>query len=146
MESFFRYISYIDYYRKGEKIKNVGFLRWKLHNGEHLIEIQLKDIFNEQGEFYIKEQNTGKRIGEILIDKGIGNFKKKYPSLSSSGENYIDTLDGRLYTKDVEALVIRLNSNDYLNVSINFELEQEKKMSSEIVGEQEFRTKNVIKH
>ena len=74
MESFFRYIAYVDYYKKGERICNVGFLRWKLYNEEHFIEIQLKDVFQQQGTFEIKEKNTGKKIGEIAIDKGIGSF------------------------------------------------------------------------
>ena len=62
MESFFRYIAYVDYYKKGERICNVGFLRWKLYNEEHYIEIQLKDVFQQQGTFQIKEKNTGKHF------------------------------------------------------------------------------------
>ena len=61
MESFFRYISYVDYYKNEGRIKNVGFLRWKLHNGEHQIEIQLKDVTCSQGKYEIKEKNTGKK-------------------------------------------------------------------------------------
>ena len=78
MESFFRYITYVDYYRKGEQIKNVGFLRWKLYKGEHQVELQIKDVNCLQGEYEIKEKNTGKIIGKVPIDKGIGNFIKKF--------------------------------------------------------------------
>ncbi len=135
MESFFRYISYVDYYKKGERIKNVGFLRWKLHNGEHCIELQLKDIFSEQGSFDIKEQNTGKRIGEIKVDKGVGNFMKKFPAVTASGEMYIDTLDDRLYMDDVKGFVIWLNSNEYLSVPVKLGQERKTKEFDEIVKE-----------
>ena len=118
MESFFRYIAYVDYYKKGERIRNVGFLRWKLYNEEHLIEMQLKDVFQQQGTFEIKEKNTGKKIGEIVIDKGIGSFVKKFPNMTASDEMYIDIFDERLYIEDVEGFVIWLDSNNYLSVPV----------------------------
>lgn len=121
MESFFRYISYVDYYKKGEKIKNVGFLRWKLHNSEHQIELQLKDVNCPQGKYEIKEKNTGNIIGEIIIDQGIGNFSKKFLSMSASDEMYIETFSGRLYLGDVEGFSVLLNSDEYLSVQVRFE-------------------------
>ena len=121
MESFFRYISYVDYYKKGERIKNVGFLRWKLHNSEHQIELQLKDVNCPQGKYEIKEKNTGKIIGEIVIDKGIGNFAKKFISMSVSDELYIETFSGRLYLGDVEGFSVWLDSDEYLSVQVSFE-------------------------
>ena len=127
MESFFRYISYVDYYKKGEKIRNVGFLRWKLHNGEHRIEFQLKEIYSAQGNFEIKEKNTEKVIGNILIDKGIGNFVKKFPSMNASGEMYIDTWNDRLYLSDIEGFCIPLNENEYLSVDISMEQKKNQK-------------------
>ena len=124
MESFFRYISYVDYYKRGEKIKNVGFLRWKLHNEEHRVEIQLKDVLGVQGDFEIKEKNTGKIIGEIKIEHGIGNFVKKFSSMIASGKMYIDTLDDRLYIDDVEGFLIQLSDNEYLSVPVSLEKEK----------------------
>lgn len=126
MESFFRYISYVDYYKKGERIKNVGFLRWKLHNSEHQIELQLKGVNCPQGKYEIKEKNTGKIIGEIVIDKGIGNFAKKFLFMSASDEMYIETFSGRLYLGDVEGFSVWLNSDEYLSVPIKFEKEKHK--------------------
>ena len=126
MESFFRYISYVDYYKKEERIRNVGFLRWKLHNGEHQIELQLKDVNCSQGKYEIKEKNTGKIIGEIVIDKGIGNFAKKFLFMSASDEMYIETFSGRLYLGDVEGFSVWLNSDEYLSVPIKFEKEKHK--------------------
>ena len=141
MESFFRYISYVDYYKKGEKIKNVGFLRWKLHNGKHQIEIQLKDVNCPQGNYEIEEKNTGKVIGEIVIDKGVGNFSKDFPSMTASGEMYIDTFSDRMYLSDVDGFLIRLNASEYLSVPVN--LEQEKR-AEEFAGVEEKNSKDVL--
>ena len=141
MESFFRYISYVDYYKKGEKIKNVGFLRWKLHNGKHQIEIQLKDVNCPQGNYEIEEKNTGKVIGEIVIDKGVGNFSKDFPSMTASGEMYIDTFSDRMYLSDVEGFLIRLNASEYLSVPVN--LEQEKR-AEEFAGVEEKNSKDAL--
>lgn len=121
MESFFRYIAYVDYYKRGERIRNVGFLRWKLYQGEHQIEIQLKDVFHQQGTFDIREKNTDKKIGDMVLDKGIGSFLKKFPNRTASEEMYIDTMNDRLYMGDVEGFVIWLNSNDYLSIPIKFD-------------------------
>ena len=148
MESFFRYIAYVDYYKKGERICNVGFLRWKLYNEEHLVEMQLKDVFQQQGTFEIKEKNTGKKIGNIVIDKGIGSFIGKFPNMTATDEMYIDTFDERLYMKDVEEFIIWLNSNDYLSVPIRFE--QARKKNSEFndkntnVQETEAASENIL--
>lgn len=141
MESFFRYISYVDYYKKGEKIKNVGFLRWKLHNGKHQIEIQLKDVNCPQGNYEIEEKNTGKVIGEIVVDKGVGNFSEDFPSMTASGEMYIDTFSDRMYLSDVEGFLIRLNASEYLSVPVN--LEQEKR-TEEFAGVEEKNSKDAL--
>lgn len=139
MESFFRYISYVDYYKKGERIKNVGFLRWKLHNSEHQIELQLKDVNCPQGKYEIKEKNTEKIIGEIVIDKGIGNFIKKFVSMSASDEMYIETFSGRLYLGDVEGFSVCLNSDEYLSVPVKFE-----KKRKEEIQKVDFKGSNLI--
>lgn len=125
MESFFRYIAYVDYYRDGEKIRNVGFLRWKLYNGIHHVEIQLKDVDNFRGVCEIRDKVTNKLIGEILLDKGIGSFINKFPAMFENGVMYIDGEDGRLYLSDVNGFVIQLNRNEYL--SVDLELKQAKK-------------------
>lgn len=127
MESFFRYISYVDYYKNEERMGNVGFLRWKLHNGMHQIEIQLKNV-NCLGEKYeIKEKNTKKVIGKVEIDKGIGNFIKMFPEMSASGEEYIDIWGDRLYLSDVEGFLIILNPNEYLSVVVKLDKNRKEK-------------------
>ena len=124
MESFFRYISYVDYYKRKERIKNVGFLRWKLHNNVHEIELQIKDILGVQGEFKIQEKNTGKIIDSIRIDGGIGSFEKKYTSMIASGEIYIEIQNDRIYLTDVQGFIVKLNENDYLAVDIDLKIEK----------------------
>lgn len=141
MESFFRYISYVDYYKRGEKIKNVGFLRWKLNNAKHQIEFQIKNVDCPKGNYEIEEKNTRKVMGEIVIDKGIGNFIKEFPSLIASGEMYIDTFSDRLYLNDVKGFMIRLNSSDYLSVPVNLEQEKKKK---ELAGIDKKNRKDVL--
>lgn len=118
MESFFRYVSYIDYYRNEERIRNVGFLRWKLYSGKHQIELQLKDVPCVQGRYEVKEKNTKKVIGDVVIDKGIGILKKELPAMSATGEEYVDILGERLYLRDVEGFLIPLNSDENLFVPI----------------------------
>lgn len=122
MESFFRCISYVDYYRNEERVKNVGFLRWKLQNGKHRIELQLKDLDCSQGTYQVKEKNTGKSIGDIVIDKGIGDFKKEFSSISASGEMYLELFGDRLYLSDVKGFLVLLSRDEYLSVSVKLDV------------------------
>lgn len=122
MESFFRYISYVDYYKNNERIKNVGFFRWKLYNGEHHIEMQLKDVSCPKENYVIKEKRTGKKFGEITIEKGIGVFTKIYPSMIASEEMYVSIFGERLYLSDVEGFVITLSGTEYLEVLVKPEI------------------------
>ena len=125
MESFFRYIAYVDYYKDGEKVRNVGFLRWKLYNNVHCVEIQLKDVGNFRGNYEIREKNTNMAIGEMIIDKGIGSFVKKFPAILEKGAMYMEVEDGKLYLSEVKGFSVWLNRNEYL--SVDLKLKQEKK-------------------
>ena len=126
MESFFRYISYVDYYKKSEKIRNVGFFRWKLHNGEHRLELQVKNLYGVQGNFEIQEKSTGKIIGNLCMDQGIGNYVKRFSAKFASGNMYIDTLTDRLYLDEVEGFIIRMKEGEYLAVDLKLEQENQK--------------------
>ena len=121
MESFFRYVAYVDYYKKSEKIKNVGFLRWKLHNGEHQLELQVKNLYGVCGNFEIREKSTEKIIGNLCIDQGIGSFMKKFSSKTASGNMYIDAVTDRIYIDEVEGFVIWLKEGEYLEVNLTLE-------------------------
>ena len=67
MESFFRYISYVDFYHYDNKIRNVGFLRWKYQNEKHNIEIQVKDVNYLSGNF---KRSIWKRKRSCLVAEG----------------------------------------------------------------------------
>lgn len=121
MESFFRYVSYVDYYKKSEKIKNVGFLRWKLHNAEHQLELQVKNLYGVQGNFEIREKSTGKIIGNLYIDQGIGCFREKFSSKTASGNMYIDAATDRLYLDEVEGFIVWMKEGEYLDVDLVLE-------------------------
>ena len=136
MESFFRYIAYVDYYRNGEKVRNVGFLRWKLYNGIHYVEIQLKDVGNFRGVYQIRDKITNKLIGEILLDKGIGSFINKFPAMSEDDVMYIEGEDSRIYLSDVNGFIIQLNTNEYLFVDLKLKQVQKHEKVAELECEQ----------
>ena len=136
MESFFRYIAYVDYYKDGEKVRNVGFLRWKLYNGIHHVEIQLKDVGNFRGVYQIRDKITNKLIGEILLDKGIGSFINKFPAMSEDDVMYIEGEDSRIYLSDVNGFIIQLNTNEYLFVDLKLKQVQKHEEVAELEYEQ----------
>ena len=131
MESFFRYIAYVDYYKDGEKIRNVGFLQWKLHNNVHFLEVQVKDVDCFRGNYEIIEKNTQLKVGEILIDKGIGAFSRKFLSMEGTDEAYINVEEGRLHLHNVEGFFIRLNQNETLYVNVKLNQKKECNLKSE---------------
>ena len=90
MESFFRYVAYVDYYKDGEKIRNVGFLKWKLAGGEHTIEIGLKGLPEYKKFCPIREVASGKEIGRLYLEQGISSFEKKFPDKTASMDHYIE--------------------------------------------------------
>ena len=148
MESFFRYTAYVYYYKNKEKIRNVGFLRWKLHNNKHFLEVQVKEVDCFRGNYEIMEKNTGKSVGELLMDKRIGTFSGEFSSMSENGEKYMDVKDGKLYLRDVEGFVICLNKNESLYIDVKLKkylaeennCEREKnitKMDTEVQEEKE---------
>lgn len=136
MESFFRYIAYVDYYKDGEKVRNVGFLRWKLYNNVHCVEIQLKDVGNFRGVYQIRDKITNKLIGEILLDKGIGSFINKFPAMSEDDVMYIEGEDSRIYLSDVNGFIIQLNTNEYLFVDLKLKQVQKHEEVAELEYEQ----------
>ena len=67
MESFFRYIAYVDYYKNGERISNVGFLKWRFFHKEHEVEIKINGLPKIKKNCSIKEIGSGKEIGILLF-------------------------------------------------------------------------------
>ena len=121
MESFFRYVAYVDYFKNRDKFRNVGFLKWRLYKEEHTVEIKVKDLPKNQRVCSIREINTGKELGTILIEQGMASFEKKYPAKLASDEHYIEIQNGRLYLKDIQGFEIEIEPEEYLRVYISFE-------------------------
>ena len=121
MESFFRYIAYVDYYQGNNKICNVGFLKWRLYCGEHYIEIKVKDLPKEKRKCSMRELRSGKEVGTFLVEQGMASFEKKFPAKQASGENYIELENSRLYLKDIQGFEVQITEEEYLRVLISFE-------------------------
>ena len=126
MESFFRYVAYVDYYQNNNRIFNVGFLKWKLYRGEHLVEIKVKDLPKEKKICSIKELASGKELGKLFMEQGMASFEKKFPARQASGENYIELESGRLYVKDIQGFEIEIAEKEYLRVFLSFDEEKNK--------------------
>ena len=107
MESFFRIVSYVDYYENGTRVRNAGFLRWRIRQQEHRIELQIKDA-QVTGRYPMVEEKTGKKLAEILLEKGTGTYRT--------------TLQGRFFGKerlcydDIRAFKINLGEGRYLRM------------------------------
>ena len=121
MESFFRYVAYVDYYQDNNKICNVGFLKWRLSRGEHIVEIKVKDLAINKRTCSMKEMGSGKEIGTFLIEQGMANFEKKFIAKQASGENYIELDNARLYLKDIHGFEVEVAPEEYLRVFISLE-------------------------
>lgn len=121
MESFFRYVAYVDYYKDGEKIRNVGFLKWKLADSVHTIEIGLKGLPECKRCCCIRELGSGKELGILCIEQGMSFFEKKFPDKIASKDHYIELEAGRLYLKEIQGFEIEIEAGKYLKVAVEFE-------------------------
>ena len=128
MESFFRYVAYVDYYQGNNKICNVGFLKWRLYRGEHLVEIKIKDLPKEKKICSIRELASSKELGKCLMEQGMASFEKKFPARQASGENYIELENSRLYLKDIQGFEIEIAEKEYLKVFLSFDEEKNKEI------------------
>ena len=118
MESFFRYISYVDYFESGLRLRNAGFLRWKMQQDRHKIEIQIKDILGVKGNYPIIEEQSRNRIAYISLDKEGGNFARTCTGCMRNGEIFmmIDNQEINLHT--VQAFRIELGKDRILRIPL----------------------------
>lgn len=121
MESFFRYVAYVDYYKNEDRVGNVGFLKWRLSREEHVVEIGLKGLSGYKKNCVLKEIGTGKELGILHLEQGMSCFEKRFPAKQASGEAYIDLDNGRLYLKDIIGFQAEITPNEYLRVAVSFE-------------------------
>ena len=129
MESFFRYVAYVDYYQNNNRICNVGFLKWRCFCEEHTVEIKVKDLPKNKMNCVIREINSGKEFGLLFVEQGMANFEKKFVAKRASGENYIELESGRLYLKDIQGFEMEVMPEEYLRVFLSFEEEVKKEIT-----------------
>ena len=129
MESFFRYVAYVDYYQNNNRICNVGFLKWRCFCEEHTIEMKVKDLPKNKIKCAIREINSGKELGTLFIEQGMANFEKKFVAKRASGDNYIELESGRLYLKDIQGFEMEVMPEEYLRVFLSFEEEVKKEIT-----------------
>ncbi len=129
MESFFRYVAYVDYYQNNNRICNVGFLKWRCFCEEHTVEIKVKDLPKNKMNCVIREINSEKEFGTLFVEQGMANFEKKFVAKRASGENYIELESGRLYLKDIQGLEVEIIPEEYLRVFLSFEEEVKKEIT-----------------
>ena len=129
MESFFRYVAYVDYYQNNNRICNVGFLKWRCFCEEHTVEIKVKDLPKNKMNCVIREINSGKEFGLLFVEQGMANFEKKFVAKRASGDNYIELESGRLYLKDIQGFEMEVMPEEYLRVFLSFEEEVKKEIT-----------------
>lgn len=130
MESFFRYVAYVDYYQNRDRICNVGFLKWRLSRGEHCIEIKVKDLPKGKRNCSIREIRSGKELGTLLMEQGMASFEKTFLASQASGEHYIELENTRLYLSDIQGFEIEVAPKEYLRVYLSFEDNKRKENAS----------------
>ena len=123
MESFFRYIAYVDYYKNGERISNVGFLKWRFFHKEHEVEIKINGLPKIKKNCSIKEIGSGKEIGILFLEQGMGYFKKVFSIRQASGEDYIEIENERLYLRDIVGFKAEIDLEEMLKVEVNLKKE-----------------------
>ena len=128
MESFFRYVAYVDYYQNNNRICNVGFLKWRCFCEEHTVEIKVKDLPKNKMNCVIREINSKKEFGMLFVEQGMANFEKKFVAKRASGENYIELESGRLYLKDIQGFEVEVMPEEFLRVFLSIEEEVKKEM------------------
>ena len=131
MESFFRYISYIDYYEEGKKEQTSGYMVWRHHNACHHLEIHLKDSDLDPGTLDLIEENSGLRLGEITVEYGRGEFVADYSSYGDNKDYLV--IDGKqLYLSEIKGIQISLGRNRMLYGKLILPVEKaEKKEKTE---------------
>lgn len=122
MESFFRYIAYVDYYERGQRTHNAGFLRWKLQGNRHKLEIEIKDLGTLSGCFALREEKGRKRIAYIDLEKGQGSLKESFEAFDRGGHLFLAGPEGEIDLTGLKALQIDLEKDRKLYIPIELPL------------------------
>lgn len=122
MGSFFRYIAYIDCYEKGLRVNNAGYLRWKMTDDRHQLEIEIKEEKAADGQYKVMEEKTGRELFSIELYKGIGSLKKSLTSLEKDNSLFLLLPKMELDLYEVSALRIDLGQERILRIPLELPL------------------------
>ena len=125
MESFFRYIAYIDYYEKGLRIHSAGFLRWKMQKNMHQLELEVKDLGTISGCFAIIEEESGKEVASLTLEKGQGSLKESFKAIEKRGRPFMQLHKGELDLYTLKAFRIDLGKEKTLRILLELPLSKE---------------------
>lgn len=134
MESFFRYIAYIDYYEKGLRLSNAGYLRWKMTGSRHQLEIEIKEAKAGTGYYRITEAETGKELAVLQLIDGQGSLKESYSSREKEGSLVLLLEGEELDLYKVKALRIELERDRILRIPLELPLPERKEGRSDSGG------------
>ncbi len=124
MESFFRFISYADYYENGLRLYNAGYLSWKMQKNIHKVEIELRDLRDIEGTFTVVEEESKAAVTSIDLVKGKG-----YTSLVLQGEKckdveFISAGDARWEAAALKAFRIDFGNSRILRIPLELPIEK----------------------
>ena len=125
MESFFRYIAYIDYYEKGLRTHSAGFLRWKMQKNMHQLELEVKDLGTISGCFAIIEEESGKEVASLTLEKGQGSLKESFKAIEKRGRPFMQLHKGELDLYTLKAFRIDLGKEKTLRILLELPLSKE---------------------
>ncbi|MGN0308271.1 MAG: DUF6128 domain-containing protein [Lachnospiraceae bacterium] len=146
MESFFRYIAYVDYYEKGLRLHNAGYLRWRMTGLKHQLELEIKDAGMESGFYSIREEESKKELSSIQLIKGQGSLKEAFEAVETGGGLYIQLDEGSLDLYQITALRIELTPERILRIPIELPLPAYKKsIAPPLIEPEEKKTEPIIK-
>ena len=102
-------IIYLDYMEREKKIKNGGFLKWVVKDGEARIQIQIRGLYSTdtlQGELFLLAGGSSHAADRISLHFGAGEYASvwKTNDLAGTGIRY----------EDCGGILIRLSENRLL--------------------------------
>ena len=92
---FKRFISYMDYFENGEKIKNAGHAKVVIENNKCTLDIHIKGLKQSDSLTVPIQTLQGITLGRIELMQGIGRYEAVYPADDIDGlGTSIETITG----------------------------------------------------
>ncbi len=102
-------IAYLDYYERGEKIKNGGFVKWEAKGDSSRVQVHIRGLYATdtlQGEIRILSAGESFAADNLLLNYGTGDYASiwKNDNLAETGIAY----------KECDGIIVRLSENRVL--------------------------------